>query len=98
MAKNDENKTQTTPETQTTAETIAAAANKTAKVKVPRGNIKDDPKQYVAVNGKSYLLPKGKESEVPQFIKDEFERSERAKERYFETREARINKDDFGLK
>lgn len=95
MANNKE--TQTTPETQTTAEKISADANTMYSVKVPRGNEKGDSHQYVSVNGKVYLLTKGKTNQVPKFIKDEYERGERARDRCFEAKEARITKDEDAL-
>lgn len=95
MANNKEN--QTTPEAQTTVEKASLDANKLCSVKVPRGNEKGDTHQYVAVNGKTYLLTKGKTNQVPKFIKDEYERGEKAKDRCFEAKEARITKDEDAL-
>lgn len=67
------------------AENNQTRSEKVVKLKVPRGGTKEDPGVYVAVNGRNYLLPKGKESEVPQFIKDEYDRAERARDKYFDT-------------
>lgn len=33
----------------------------------------------------NYLIPKGKEVEVPDFVKEEYERSEAAREAFYET-------------
>jgi hypothetical protein len=52
---------------------------------VPRGSANDDPNFFIGINGKNYLLPRGKTSRVPKFVKDEYERSLRAQERYDET-------------
>lgn len=52
---------------------------------IPRGNANDDPNVFIGFNGKNYLLPRGKTSRVPKYIKDEWERSQRAQERYDNT-------------
>lgn len=52
---------------------------------VPRGSANDDPNLLIGINGKNYLLPRGKTSRVPKFVKDEYDRSLRAQERYDET-------------
>jgi hypothetical protein len=45
---------------------------------IPRGYANDDPNLFVSVNGKNYLLPKGKTSKVPKHVAEEIERSLRA--------------------
>lgn len=47
---------------------------------VPRGSSVDEPNKIISVNGKNYVLPKGKTSKVPDFVKYEYDRAERAKE------------------
>ena len=47
---------------------------------VPRGSSVDEPNVIISVNGKNYVLPKGKTSKVPEFVKYEYDRSQRAKE------------------
>ena len=47
---------------------------------VPRGYANDEPNLLIAVNGVNYLLPKGKTSNVPKFIAEEFHRSQKAQE------------------
>ena len=47
---------------------------------IPRGSSVDEPNVIISVNGKNYVLPKGKTSKVPDFVKYEYERSIRAKE------------------
>ena len=42
---------------------------------IPRGASNDEPNLFVAVNGVSYLLPKGKTSNVPAHIAQEIRRS-----------------------
>lgn len=46
---------------------------------IPRGYVNDEPNLFISVNGVGYLLPKGKTSKVPQFVKDEYDRCERAR-------------------
>lgn len=47
---------------------------------IPRGSSVDEPNVIISVNGKNYVLPKGKTSKVPDFVKYEYDRSQRAKE------------------
>ena len=47
---------------------------------VPKGYVSDDPNVFISINGKNYLLPKGKTSLVPQCVKAEYERSQQAQE------------------
>lgn len=42
---------------------------------IPRGDRNSDPDLFVSINGKNYLLPKGKTSFVPKEVADEIERS-----------------------
>ena len=50
------------------------------EVSVPRGAEREDPNLFVGINGMSYLLPKGKKSQVPPEVAWEIERSERARD------------------
>lgn len=45
---------------------------------IPRTPGDGDPNALVSVNGKNYLLPKGKTSKVPESVAYEFRRSQRA--------------------
>ena len=47
---------------------------------IPKGYANDEPNLFISVNGKNYLLPKGKTSQVPPCVKEEYERSMRAQE------------------
>ncbi len=47
---------------------------------IERGSANDDPNFVVSINGKTYLLPRGKTSEVPLSVAKEIERSRRAQE------------------
>ena len=57
-------------------------ANEVKKVDlfIPRGPSIEDPNVIISVNGKNYVLPKGKTSKVPEFVKYEYDRAIRAKE------------------
>lgn len=46
----------------------------------------DDPNLFVSVNGKNFLLPKGRTSNVPRYIYDEIMRSRKAKAHLDDTR------------
>ena len=63
-------------------ETTAAKATKTDLVDLtlPRGYSSDEPNVIISVNGKNWVLPKGKTSKVPAFVKYEYDRACRAKE------------------
>jgi len=52
---------------------------------VPRGDVKGDPNLFISVGGKNYLLPRGKTSMVPPEVLEEYNRSERAKEKFYAT-------------
>lgn len=47
---------------------------------IPRGSSVDEPNVIISVNGKNYVLPKGKTSTVPASVKYEYDRAHRAKE------------------
>ena len=60
---------------------------KTEKVKddrvevfIPKGQANEDPNLFVCVNGKNYLLPKGKKSLVPPEVAEEIRRANEAQE------------------
>lgn len=77
-------------ETNETKQPAKSAAPDRVEVYIPRGNAKDDPNLLVSVNGKNYLLPKGKNSLVPPEVKYEIERSRRAEEKLNENKSAMI--------
>lgn len=47
---------------------------------IPRGGAHEEPNLFVAVNGVSYLLPKGQTSMVPECVALELELSQKAQE------------------
>lgn len=57
-----------------------ATKPKLVELFVPRGSSVDEPNVLISVNGKNWVLPKGKTSMVPAFVKYEYERAQRAKE------------------
>lgn len=61
---------------------MATETKKVEKVDlfIPRGPSIEDPNVIISVNGKNYVLPKGKTSKVPAFVKYEYDRAQRAKE------------------
>jgi hypothetical protein len=59
---------------------------------IPKGYANDEPNLFISVNGKNFLLPKGKTSKVPVYIKEEYERSQRAQEALDAKSEALLEK------
>ena len=54
---------------------------------IPKGYANDDPNFFISVNGVNYLLPRGKTSLVPDFVKAEYDRSVKAIEKQDEKME-----------
>lgn len=42
---------------------------------IPKGLANDEPNLVIGVNGVNYVLPKGKKSMVPPYVKAEYDRS-----------------------
>ena len=61
--------------------TIMANVAKLVDLSIPRGYANDEPNLVISVNGKNYVLPKGKTSKVPPAVKYEYDRAIRAMER-----------------
>ena len=59
---------------------------------IPKGYANDDPNFFISVNGKNFILPKGKTSKVHPYVKEEYERSMRAQEALDEKTEALLEK------
>lgn len=59
---------------------------------IPKGYANDDPNLFVSVNGKNYLLPKGKTSNVPVHVAQEIKRSLKAQEIQDENNEKLLEK------
>ena len=62
------------------SKTTAKAKDNRVEVFVPKGYANDEPNLFISVNGVNYLLPKGKKSMVPDFVAEEFYRSQKAQE------------------
>lgn len=45
---------------------------------VEKGYSTDEPNHFISVNGKNFILPKGKTSKVPAYVKEEYDRSRKA--------------------
>lgn len=60
---------------------MANATSKLVDLHIPRGYVNDEPNQIISVNGKNYVLPKGKTSKVPPHVKYEYDRAVRAQEK-----------------
>lgn len=56
---------------------------------VPRSG--GDAHVFIGVNGVNYVLPKGKTSNVPKHIAEEFYRSQKAEDAYEAKRSAMLN-------
>ena len=61
-----------------TNETKTTKAEDKVEIFVPRTPGNTDPNFIIVLNGKNYVLPKGKKSVVPKAVADEYERSKRA--------------------
>lgn len=59
--------------------------DKRVELFVPKGAANDEPNLVIGVNGKNYILPRGKKSMVPDFVKAEYDRSVAAQEKYDST-------------
>ena len=53
-------------------------AEKRVEVFVPKGYANDEPNFLISVNCVNYVLPRGKKSMVPDFVAEEYYRSQRA--------------------
>ena len=45
---------------------------------VPKGYVNDEANLLIGINGVNYLLPRGKTSQVPGEVAEEYQRSQRA--------------------
>ena len=71
-------------ETETTA---APKKDERVPLTIPRGAANDEPNAFISVNGVGYLLPKGKTSMVPPYVKAEWDRSVAAQNKMDEHRD-----------
>jgi hypothetical protein len=59
---------------------------------IPKGYVNDEPNYFISVNGKNFILPKGKTSKVPTYVKEEYDRAMRAQEALDAKSEALLEK------
>ena len=59
----------------------AKAAENRVELFIPKGYANDEPNLTISINCVNYVLPKGKTSLVPDFVKAEYDRSVRAAEK-----------------
>ena len=67
---------------------MATTNEKKVELFVPKGAANDDPNFVIGINGVNYVLPRGKKSMVPAFVKAEYDRSVAAQENYDATSDA----------
>lgn len=60
--------------------TMSQVKDERVELYIERGQANEDPNFFVSINGKNYLLPRGKTSLVPPEVKAEVERARRAQE------------------
>lgn len=53
---------------------MAESKEKLVTIRVPRGRSNEEPCLMIGINGKNWLLPRGKTSEVPDYVAEEFNR------------------------
>ena len=59
---------------------------------IPKGMSNEDPNLFVSVNGKNFLLPKGKTSNVPSYVAAEIRRSWAAEAKGEENKDELLSK------
>lgn len=75
-----------------TTETATPVKEKYVDLYVDKGYANDDPNFFISINSKNFVLPKGKTSRVPTYVKEEYERSRRAQEALDAKSEALLEK------
>ena len=58
------------------------AEKKNVRIRLFKDNSRYKGDLFVSVNGKNFLIPKGKKSKVPRYIADEIRRSEHARDAF----------------
>lgn len=88
LEQQEENKTPETSEETKQEETKQEILEE--EVYVPKGYSSEDANMLVSINGKNYVLPRGKKVKVPVAVANEIRRAERAQERYEASVAARV--------
>lgn len=76
------------------AEAPEEAEDERVEVRIPRGSANGDPNVFVGINGTNYILPRGKTSLVPRFVKEELDRSDEAAAIMDDNKTAMLNAED----
>ena len=61
-------------------------------ITIPRGEQRADPNYFISINGRNFIIPRGKTVDVPQDIAEEYYRAERAKEQFYATSDELLEK------
>ena len=64
--------------------------NGKVKVTLPRAHRGESESVYVGINGVGYLIPRGKEVEVPEEVAAELDRAQAAEDKMWEDKEKRL--------
>ena len=67
-------------------ENIVFECNDLVEVFIPRSDANKDPNFFVSVNGKAYILPRGKASKVPFAVAAEIRRAQAAEDAMYESK------------
>ena len=59
---------------------------------IPRGDQRSDPNYFIGINGRNYIIPRGKAVDVPPDVAEEYYRAERAKEAFYATSDELLEK------
>ena len=74
------------------AKNIRVNEGERVSLTIPRGDLRGDPNFFVSVNGVNYVIPRGQTVQVPVFVAEEYYRSERAKEAFYATSDALLER------
>ena len=61
-------------------------------ITIPRGDQRADPNYFISINGRNYIIPRGKAVDVPLDVAEEYYRAERAKEAFYATADELLEK------
>ncbi len=65
------------------AKNIRVNEGERVSLTVPRGDLRADPNLFISINGRNYVIPRGKTVQVPPAVAEEYYRSEAAKEAFY---------------
>lgn len=90
MATDKKNTAPAAEQEETKAEETAQKKDTRVEVFIPKGAANEEPNFFCAVNGVTYILPRGKRSMVPAHVAAEIERSFKAQEAWDEMSAAMV--------